>query len=99
MKGPGFSNPLSILCSCLIAVFVLTCIFGLSAGQELEKDTVESSSDSLTTEKKLAVYDKIFVAYQDAKRHIRDDLVRCFTSFHCASFGFRLLEFHLCIFI
>nr|XP_024397376.1 signal recognition particle subunit SRP68-like isoform X2 [Physcomitrium patens] len=45
-------------------------------GQELEKDTVESSSDSLTTEKKLAVYDKIFVAYQDAKRHIRDDLVR-----------------------
>jgi len=37
---------------------------------------MELSSDSLTTDKKLAVYDKIFIAYQDAKRHIRDDLER-----------------------
>lgn len=52
------------------------------AARELEKDAMELSSDSLTTDKKLAVYDKIFIAYQDAKRHIRDDLVGGFTLLH-----------------
>jgi signal recognition particle subunit SRP68 len=42
-------------------------------GQQLERDLKESQ---LPAEKKLTTYDKMFVAYQDAKRHIREDLVR-----------------------
>jgi hypothetical protein len=45
----------------------------LGAGQQLERDLKESQ---LPAEKKLTTYDKMFVAYQDAKRHIREDLVR-----------------------
>ncbi|KAG6545239.1 hypothetical protein Mapa_013351 [Marchantia paleacea] len=41
-------------------------------GQELQKELVATASS--LTEKKLSVFDKIFIAYQDAKRHIRDDL-------------------------
>lgn len=43
--------------------------------QELEKELYDSSSNSLTAEKRLAVFDKIFSAYHDARRNIRDDLV------------------------
>lgn len=49
------------------------------AAQELEKEAKELTSDSSTTDKKLAIYDKIFIAYHDAKRHIRDDLVGGFS--------------------
>lgn len=41
----------------------------------MEKDLIESPSNPLSLDKKLAFYDKMFIAYQDAKRHIREDLV------------------------
>ena len=44
---------------------------------------MESLSDSFTTDKELAFYDKIFIAHQDAEGHIRDDLVSYFTVLHC----------------
>jgi len=53
----------------------------MRAGQELEKDVVESPSNPLSTDKKLAIFDKIFITYQDAKRHIREDLVGCHFQF------------------
>ncbi|KAJ7549593.1 hypothetical protein O6H91_07G059500 [Diphasiastrum complanatum] len=43
--------------------------------QEMEKDLLSPTSNSLVADKKFTFYDKIFMAYQDAKRHIRDDLV------------------------
>ncbi|CAM6094524.1 unnamed protein product [Calypogeia fissa] len=42
-------------------------------GQELEKEI--SRTDLSSSEKKLSLFDKVFVAYQDAKRHVREDLV------------------------
>lgn len=42
--------------------------------QALEKDLYSSAASSLTTEKQLAVFDKIFSAYHDARRYVRDDL-------------------------
>ncbi|WOL14699.1 signal recognition particle subunit SRP68 [Canna indica] len=42
--------------------------------QELEKDLHGSASDSLPSEKKLAMFDKIFSAYHDARSCIRNDL-------------------------
>ncbi|THU46401.1 hypothetical protein C4D60_Mb09t04560 [Musa balbisiana] len=42
--------------------------------QELEKDLHGSASDSLPAEKKLAMFDKIFSAYHDARSCIRNDL-------------------------
>ncbi|XP_042429579.1 signal recognition particle subunit SRP68-like [Zingiber officinale] len=42
--------------------------------QELEKDLHGSASDSLPAEKKLAMFDKIFSAYHDARGCIRSDL-------------------------
>ena len=43
-------------------------------GQQLEKE-LDSSMTSLSLEKRLTVFDKIFTAYHDARRHIREDLV------------------------
>ncbi|MCO5602232.1 hypothetical protein L7F22_056360 [Adiantum nelumboides] len=42
-------------------------------GQQLEKE-LGASKTTLSAEKKLSVFDKIFGAYQDARRHIREDL-------------------------
>lgn len=44
-------------------------------GQQLEKD-LNDSTTSLSLEKRLSVFDKIFTAYHEARRHIREDLVR-----------------------
>jgi len=43
--------------------------------QALEKDLYSSAASSLATEKRLAVFDKIFSAYHDARGYVRDDLV------------------------
>ncbi|XP_021592487.1 signal recognition particle subunit SRP68 isoform X2 [Manihot esculenta] len=43
--------------------------------QELEKDLRGPTADSLPAEKKLAIFDKIFTAYHDARSSIRSDLV------------------------
>ena len=43
--------------------------------QELEKDLHGPAADSLSAEKKLAVFDKIYIAYQEARSFIRSDLV------------------------
>lgn len=42
--------------------------------QELEKDLRGSAADSVPAEKKLAMFDKIFSAYHDARSCIRNDL-------------------------
>nr|CAD1839978.1 unnamed protein product [Ananas comosus var. bracteatus] len=42
--------------------------------QELEKDLLGSAGDSLPAEKRLAMFDKIFSAYHDARSCIRNDL-------------------------
>lgn len=42
--------------------------------QEREKDLHGSPSESLSAEKKLAIFEKIFSAYQDARSSIRNDL-------------------------
>lgn len=41
----------------------------------MEKDVQGPNADSLSAEKKLAVFDKIFSAYHDARSSIRNDLV------------------------
>ncbi|KAK1277065.1 hypothetical protein QJS04_geneDACA003545 [Acorus gramineus] len=43
--------------------------------QELEKELHGSAADSMPSEKKLAMFDKIFSAYHDARSCIRNDLV------------------------
>ncbi|KAM5571536.1 hypothetical protein ABKV19_011896 [Rosa sericea] len=43
--------------------------------QDLEKDVLGSSANSLPTEKRLAIFDKIFTAYHEARSCIRSDLV------------------------
>ncbi|KAL5982923.1 hypothetical protein ACLOJK_017002 [Asimina triloba] len=43
--------------------------------QELEKGLHDSAVDSLPSEKKLAIFDKIFAAYHEARSCIRNDLV------------------------
>ena len=45
------------------------------SAQELEKDLHGPAADSLPVEKKLAVFDKIYTAYQEARSFIRSDLV------------------------
>lgn len=42
--------------------------------QELEKDLHGSSAESVSADKKLAMFEKIFSAYQDARSNIRSDL-------------------------
>ncbi|KAB5532206.1 hypothetical protein DKX38_018876 [Salix brachista] len=42
--------------------------------QELEKDLHGPAADSLSAEKKLAVFDKIYITYQEARSFIRSDL-------------------------
>ncbi|PQQ06289.1 hypothetical protein Pyn_39897 [Prunus yedoensis var. nudiflora] len=42
--------------------------------QELEKDVLGSSANSLPAEKKLGIFDKIFTAYHEARSCIRNDL-------------------------
>ncbi|KAL6584588.1 hypothetical protein OROMI_003877 [Orobanche minor] len=42
--------------------------------QELEKDVNGPAADSLPAEKKLAIFDKIFAAYSEARSYIRNDL-------------------------
>ncbi|KAG6410646.1 hypothetical protein SASPL_128711 [Salvia splendens] len=42
--------------------------------QELEKDTNGPGADSVPAEKKLAIFDKIFAAYSEARSCIRNDL-------------------------
>ncbi|GAQ90361.1 signal recognition particle subunit SRP68 [Klebsormidium nitens] len=41
---------------------------------DLMKDLEGSASSPLTHERRLGIYDKVFVALQDAKKHVRDDL-------------------------
>ncbi|KAL6182695.1 hypothetical protein ACLB2K_044108 [Fragaria x ananassa] len=48
--------------------------------QDLEKDILGSSANSLPTEKRLAVFDKIFTAYHEARSCIRSDLVSASSS-------------------
>jgi hypothetical protein len=56
------------------------------------KDLDGSASSPLTHERRLAIYDKVFVALQDAKKHVRDDLVsRRFRSFRLS--GVLLIPF------
>ncbi|KAL6319338.1 hypothetical protein AAG906_014012 [Vitis piasezkii] len=43
--------------------------------QDLEKDLHGLAADSLPAEKKLAIFDKIFTAYHEARSSIRNDLV------------------------
>ncbi|GBG75741.1 hypothetical protein CBR_g20988 [Chara braunii] len=43
-------------------------------GQELDKELQVADSTPIPLERKLALYDKIFVEYQEAKRHVREDL-------------------------
>ena len=45
------------------------------SAQELEKDLHGPTADSIPAEKKLAVFDKIFTAYHEARSFIRSDLV------------------------
>lgn len=47
----------------------------ISAAQELEQDLHGPSADSLSAEKKLVIFDKIFTAYHEARSSIRSDLV------------------------
>lgn len=42
--------------------------------QELEKDLSDQTADSLPSEKRLLIYDKIFTAYHEARSCIRNDL-------------------------
>ncbi|GAB4845794.1 hypothetical protein Ancab_039203 [Ancistrocladus abbreviatus] len=48
--------------------------------QELEKDIHGPNAESLPAEKKLAIFDKIFTAYQEARSCIRNDLVTAGTA-------------------
>ncbi|KAL6497154.1 hypothetical protein OROGR_029083 [Orobanche gracilis] len=41
---------------------------------EFEKDVNGPAADSLPAEKKLAIFDKIFAAYSEARSYIRNDL-------------------------
>lgn len=43
--------------------------------QELEKDLHDQAAGSLAAEKRLAIFDKIFAAYHEARSSIRSDLV------------------------
>ncbi|KAL1203836.1 hypothetical protein V5N11_011686 [Cardamine amara subsp. amara] len=43
--------------------------------QELEKELQGPTAESIAAEKKLAIYDKLFTAYHDARNTIRSDLV------------------------
>ncbi|XP_075636601.1 uncharacterized protein LOC142608815, partial [Castanea sativa] len=45
------------------------------SAQELEKDLHGPAADSLPAEKRLAIFDKIFTAYHEARSCIRSDLV------------------------
>ncbi|XP_031473917.1 uncharacterized protein LOC116246272 [Nymphaea colorata] len=47
----------------------------LLKAQELEKDLHGPSSEALPAEKRISLFDKIFAAYHDARRCIRNDLV------------------------
>jgi hypothetical protein len=59
------------------------------------KDLDGSASSPLTHERRLAIYDKVFVALQDAKKHVRDDLVsRGFRNFSLS--GVLLIAFLRC---
>ena len=60
-----------------VSSFVLceTC-----SAQELEKDLHGPAADSLPAEKRLAIFDKIFTAYHEARSCIRSDLVWKVTS-------------------
>lgn len=53
------------------SVFVMTTF----SAQELEKDLHGPAADSLPSEKKLVIFDKIFTAYHEARSCIRSDLV------------------------
>lgn len=52
-----------------------------SSAQELEKDVNGPTADSVPAEKKLAIFDKIFAAYNEARSCIRNDLVRAALKF------------------
>ncbi|KAI5660318.1 hypothetical protein M9H77_29111 [Catharanthus roseus] len=43
--------------------------------QELEKDVIGPKADSLSSDKKLVIFDKIFAAYNEARSSVRSDLV------------------------
>ncbi|KAG9449390.1 hypothetical protein H6P81_009355 [Aristolochia fimbriata] len=47
----------------------------IAKAQQLERNILNNAGESLSAEKKLAQFDKIFVAYHDARSCIRNDLV------------------------
>jgi len=63
----------------LLGFYLLSC--KKISAQELEKDLHDSPTESLPAEKKLAIFEKIFSAYQDARSCIRNDLV-CLLQLH-----------------
>lgn len=76
-------NPLSAPYSPSVSVR-LHAIF--PAVDDLMKDLEGSASSPLTHERRLGIYDKVFVALQDAKKHVRDDLVRTFAVLFLCTF-------------
>lgn len=48
----------------------------MSSAQELEKDVIGPKADSLSSDKKLVIFDKIFAAYNEARSSVRSDLVK-----------------------
>jgi hypothetical protein len=73
---------LEFLCQAIFHdAYVSSNIFGslfnhvIWSAQQLEKDLNGSASESIASEKKLGIFDKIFSAYHDARSCIRNDLV------------------------
>ncbi|KAL8492133.1 hypothetical protein ACS0TY_023675 [Phlomoides rotata] len=58
----------------------------ISSAQELEKDVNGPITDSVPAEKKLAIVDKIFAAYNEARICIRNDLVRAASKLFCSMY-------------
>jgi hypothetical protein len=65
----------------IISAFALisTCgsLFNLviCTAQQLERDLSGAATESISADKKLAIFDKLFSAYHDARGCIRNDLV------------------------
>ncbi|KAM4094516.1 hypothetical protein ACB094_04G117800 [Castanea mollissima] len=70
---------ISLFCRLLISELHSTSALGTSLNlfkyaEELEKDLHGPAADSLPAEKRLAIFDKIFTAYHEARSCIRSDL-------------------------
>ena len=80
----GFFSPLLYFYSpkSLKFCFMSQVLFYVTncSAQELEKDLHGPAANSLPAEKRLAIFDKIFTAYHEARSCIRSDLVWKVTS-------------------